>query len=249
WQREVLGSESDPESLISQQADYWRATLAGLPDELNLPADRTRPTTQSFAGGRVVFPIEAELHRRLAEVAREQNATMFMVVHAALAVFLARMSGTDDIAIGTPVAGRGEAELDDVIGMFVNTLVLRSHVRGELTFGELLAATKDADLQAFAHADLPFERLVELLNPERSTARHPLFQVALSFDNLPMSSLELPGLRVDALDAEIDTAKFDLSLTIRENSAVSDTEPGVGEDVGMYAEFSFATDLFDHRTV
>nr|WP_280480151.1 non-ribosomal peptide synthetase [Nocardia cyriacigeorgica] len=241
WQREVLGSESDPESLISQQADYWRATLAGLPDELNLPADRTRPTTQSFAGGRVVFPIEAELHRRLAEVAREQNATMFMVVHAALAVFLARMSGTDDIAIGTPVAGRGEAELDDVIGMFVNTLVLRSHVRGELTFGELLAATKDADLQAFAHADLPFERLVELLNPERSTARHPLFQVALSFENLPDTSFELPGLHVEAVDFDVDTAKFDLSLTIRE---------AAGDDgAGMYAEFSFARDLFDDATV
>nr|WP_280233542.1 non-ribosomal peptide synthetase [Nocardia cyriacigeorgica] len=241
WQREVLGSESDPESLISKQADYWRAALAGLPDELNLPADRTRPTTQSFAGGRVVFPIEADLHRRLTEVARQQNATMFMVVHTALAVFLARMSGTDDIAIGTPIAGRGEAELDDVIGMFVNTLVLRSHVRGELTFGELLAATKDADLQAFAHADLPFERLVELLNPERSTARHPLFQVALSFENLPENSFELPGLHVGAVDFDVDTAKFDLSLTIRE---------AAGDDgAGMYAEFSFARDLFDDATV
>ncbi|NEW52841.1 amino acid adenylation domain-containing protein, partial [Nocardia cyriacigeorgica] len=241
WQREVLGSEADPESLISKQADYWRAALAGLPDELNLPADRTRPTTQSFAGGRVVFPIEADLHRRLTEVARAQNATMFMVVHTALAVFLARMSGTDDIAIGTPIAGRGEAELDDVIGMFVNTLVLRSHVRGELTFGDLLAATKDADLQAFAHADLPFERLVELLNPERSTARHPLFQVALSFENLPENSFELPGLHVGAVDFDVDTAKFDLSLTIRE---------ATGDDgAGMYAEFSFARDLFDEPTV
>ncbi|MGW4325312.1 amino acid adenylation domain-containing protein, partial [Nocardia sp. NPDC004573] len=242
WQRDVLGSEDDPESLISQQAQYWRTALAGLPDELNLPADRARPTTQSFAGGRVVFPISGELHGRLTEIAREQNATLFMVVHAALALFLARMSGTDDIAVGTPIAGRGEAELDDVIGMFVNTLVLRSHVDGDLTFGQFLARTKDADLQAFAHADLPFERLVELLNPERSTARHPLFQVALSFENLPESSFELPGLHVGAVDFDVDTAKFDLSLTIREAGDNPD-------DAGMYAEFSFARDLFDDETV
>ncbi|WP_157129559.1 non-ribosomal peptide synthetase, partial [Nocardia amamiensis] len=242
WQRDVLGSETDSDSLISQQAEYWRAALAGLPDELNLPADRPRPTTQSFAGGRVVFPIEGELHRMLTEIAREQNATLFMVVHAALALFLARMSGTDDIAIGTPIAGRGEAELDDVIGMFVNTLVLRSHVDGDLTFGQFLARTKDADLQAYAHADLPFERLVELLNPERSTARHPLFQVALSFENLPESSFELPGLHVGAVDFDVDTAKFDLSLTIREAGENPD-------DAGMYAEFSFARDLFDEPTV
>ncbi|MBF6205530.1 amino acid adenylation domain-containing protein, partial [Streptomyces gardneri] len=242
WQREVLGSEADPESLISQQADYWRTTLAGLPDELNLPADRPRPTTQSFAGGRVLFPISDELHRNLTAIAREQNATLFMVVHAALALFLARMSGTDDIAVGTPIAGRGEAELDDMIGMFVNTLVLRSHVDGNLTFEQFLARTKETDLQAFAHADLPFERLVELLNPERSTARHPLFQVALSFENLPESSFELPGLHVGAVEFDVDTAKFDLSLTMREAGENPD-------GTGMYAEFSFARDLFDEETV
>ncbi|MEV0299404.1 non-ribosomal peptide synthase/polyketide synthase, partial [Nocardia sp. NPDC050710] len=239
WQRAVLGSESDPESVISQQAEYWRTALAGLPDELNLPADRSRPTTQSFAGGRVGFAVDPEVHAALAELARAHNATMFMVVHAALAVFLARMSGTEDIAIGTPVAGRGEAELDDMIGMFVNTLVLRARVPGELTFGELLDATKDADLRAFAHADLPFERLVELLDPERSTARHPLFQVALSFLNLPESTFELPELRVGAVDFDVDTAKFDLSLTVQE----------VDDSAGMHAEFSFARDLFDDATV
>ncbi|MBF4999673.1 non-ribosomal peptide synthase/polyketide synthase, partial [Nocardia sp. BSTN01] len=240
WQRDLLGSEDDPESLLSAQADYWRQALAGIPDELNLPADRPRPTVQSFQGGRVLFPIGNELYDGLQRTAREQNATLFMVVHTALALFLARMSGTDDIAIGTPIAGRGEAELDDLIGMFVNTLVLRTHVRGELTFGELLSHAKDADLQAFAHADIPFERLVELLNPERSTARHPLFQVALSFENLPESTFELPGLHVSALDFDVDTAKFDLSLTVRESDD--------GRN-GMYAEFSYARDLFDEATV
>ncbi|MGW4771331.1 amino acid adenylation domain-containing protein [Nocardia sp. NPDC004278] len=240
WQREVLGSEADPDSVISAQAEYWRNTLAGMPDELNLPADRPRPTTQSFRGGRVVFPIGTELHGGLRELARANNATMFMVVHTALAVLLARLSGTDDIAVGTPVAGRGEAELDDVIGMFVNTLVLRSEVSGELSFDALLARTKDADLQAFAHADIPFERLVDLLNPVRSTARHPLFQVMLSFQNLPDSSFELPGLRISAVDLAIDTAKFDLSLTIQE--AAPDA------DAGMVADLSFARDLFDDAT-
>nr|WP_307188867.1 non-ribosomal peptide synthetase [Nocardia anaemiae] len=240
WQREVLGSEDDPQSLITAQAEFWRTALAGLPDELNLPADRPRPTTQSFAGGTVGFTVDPRVHRRLREIGREQNATIFMVVHTALAIFLARLSGTEDIAVGTPVAGRGAAELDDVIGMFVNTLVLRTPVRGGATFTELLSVVRDADLQAFAHADIPFERLVDLLNPERSTARHPLFQVALSFQNLPDNSFELPELRVDTVDLAIDTAKFDLSLAITEL-------PGATE--GMYAVFSFARDLFDESTV
>ncbi|MGK8553745.1 non-ribosomal peptide synthase/polyketide synthase [Nocardia gipuzkoensis] len=240
WQREVLGSETDPESLISQQADYWRTALAGLPDELNLPSDRPRPVAQSFAGGKIGFTVDAQVRAGLDRLAREHNATMFMVVHAALALFLARISGTGDVAIGTPIAGRGEAELDDVIGMFVNTLVLRTEVRGEDAFGDLLARAKEADLEAFAHADIPFERVVEILNPERSTARHPLFQVLLSFENLPDAGFELPGLRVSAVDFDVETAKFDLSLTIREAG---------GDGAGMYAEFSFARDLFDDATV
>ncbi|MTE11445.1 non-ribosomal peptide synthetase [Nocardia aurantiaca] len=239
WQRTVLGSESDEQSLISQQAAYWREALAGLPDELNLPADRPRPPVSSFRGGLVPFHIDADIQQGLQRIAREQNATLFMVVHSALAVFLARLSGAEDIAIGTPVAGRGEAALDDVIGMFVNTLVLRSHVHGGLRFHELLARTKETDLQAFAHADLPFERLVEVLNPERSTARNPLFQVMLAFQNLPDSDFELPGLRIAALESGVQTSQFDLSLTLRET----------GDNSGLHAVFTYATDLFDQRTV
>nr|WP_306304988.1 non-ribosomal peptide synthetase [Nocardia concava] len=241
WQREVLGAEDDPASLIASQAEFWRTALADLPDELNLPSDRPRPNAQSFRGGRVLFPIGNDLHRGLQQIARTNNATMFMVVHTALAVFLARLSGTSDIAIGAPIAGRGEAELDNLIGMFVNTLVLRTEVSGQAGFTELLAAAKDSDLQAFAHADIPFERLVELLNPERSTARHPLFQVALSFENLPESSFELPGLRASAVEFENEIAKFDLMLTL--------TEAPADADAGMYAEFGYARDLFDQETV
>ncbi|MEV5838966.1 amino acid adenylation domain-containing protein [Nocardia sp. NPDC052112] len=240
WQRTVLGSEDDPESLISAQADYWRTALADLPDELNLPADRPRPALRTFTGGRTEFEIDPLVHTGLVRLARRHNVTMFMVVHAALSVFLARMSGTDDIAIGTPVAGRGAAELDDMIGMFVNTLVLRLRVPDDRSFGDLLAQAKDIDLQAFSHADLPFERLVELLNPPRSTARHPLFQVSMSYLNLPASTFELPGLHAKTFDFAVDTAKFDLSLAM--------WAPGTAED-SLRGEFNFARDLFDDKTI
>ncbi|MFQ6398348.1 amino acid adenylation domain-containing protein [Nocardia sp. KC 131] len=241
-QRELLGAETDSDSAISAQAGYWRGALAGLPAELNLPADRARPSVRTFAGGTTDFAVDAQVYAGLLQLASEHDATMFMVVHAALAVLLARLSGTDDIAIGTTVAGRGEAELDDMIGMFVNTLVLRTQVLGELTFGELLVRTKDTDLEAFAHADLPFERLVELLDPPRSTARHPLFQVALSFLDGPDSSFELPGLSIQPVDSDMTTASYDLSLSI---GAVGE----VAEGAGLRGEFAFARDLFDDATV
>ncbi|MEV5649231.1 amino acid adenylation domain-containing protein [Nocardia sp. NPDC052254] len=240
WQRSVLGSESDSESLLSTQLSYWTTELDDLPDELSLPSDRPRPPVQSFAGGKVAFVIEPRVHTALAALARRNNATMFMVVHSALAVFLARMSGTEDIAIGAPIAGRGEAELDDLIGMFVNTLVLRSRVTPGGRFVDLLAGNRETDLRAFAHADIPFERLVEALDPERSTARHPLFQVALTFENMPESTFELPEVRFSAVEPADATAKFDLSLTVRESA--TDTN-------GMYAEFSYARDLFDEATI
>ncbi|MGW5376733.1 amino acid adenylation domain-containing protein, partial [Nocardia sp. NPDC003999] len=243
WQRDALGPDDDPESPAGEQLDYWTTELADLPDELNLPADRPRPPAQSFAGGRADFVIEADVHAALADLARRHNATLFMVVHAAFAVLSARLSGTEDIAIGTPVAGRGEAELDDLIGMFVNTLVLRSRVTPGLGFTELLARTRETDLRAFANADIPFERLVEVLAPERSAGRHPLFQVALSFENLSATGFELPGLSLTALDPAADTAKFDLLLTVREQRAES------GAEAGLAAEFTYARDLFDEATV
>ncbi|MGB7383177.1 MAG: amino acid adenylation domain-containing protein, partial [Rhodococcus sp. (in: high G+C Gram-positive bacteria)] len=243
WQREVLGDENDPASLISTQAAFWKKELAGLPEELVLPFDRPRPAVQSFEGGTSRFRIDAELHRDLVAMARRTGTTLFMVVHSALAVLLARLSGTSDIAIGTPIAGRGEAELDDVIGMFVNTLVLRSDVESSRSFVELLDANRESDLKAFGHADIPFERLVEILNPERSTARHPLFQVALSFQNLPETSFELPGLKISAVDFDVDVAKFDLSLLLSEHT--DDT----GAQTGISAEFTYASALFDEDTV
>ncbi|WP_280398307.1 condensation domain-containing protein, partial [Nocardia carnea] len=243
WQRELLGDEADPGSLAAEQIGYWRSTLAGAPDQLDLPGDRPRPAVQSFAGGRVEVRIDAEIHAGLLRLAQAQGATLFMVVHSALAVLLSRLSGTDDITVGTPVAGRGEQALDDLIGMFVNTLVFRTRLdRGE-AFTDLLARQREADIQAFAHADVPFERLVEVLNPARSQARHPLFQVGLSFQNLAQSSLELPGLTVSGVDFDIDISQFDLHLI------VGDSYDETGAARGMSGFLTYATDLFDRATV
>ncbi|MEK8072439.1 non-ribosomal peptide synthase/polyketide synthase [Rhodococcoides navarretei] len=239
WQRSVLGAESDPASLISRQAEYWRGALVDLPAELSLPVDRPRPAVQSYVGGRFGFDIDGDVQSGLADLARTSGTTLFMVMHAAFAVFLARMSNSDDVAVGTAVAGRGDAALDDVVGMFVNTLVLRTEVDRALGFDRMLAAVREVDLAAFAHADIPFERLVDLLEPERSTARHPLFQVAIAFENLPPSTFALPGLEVSAVDFEIDTAKFDLSLTLHEKP----------EGAGLAASFVYARDLFDENTI
>ncbi|MFF0544460.1 non-ribosomal peptide synthase/polyketide synthase [Nocardia thailandica] len=237
WQRELLGDEADPRSRAAAEIAYWRGALAGLPEETGLPTDRPRPVTASLHGGRVDFTLDADLVAALDAVAASRGATRFMVVHAALAVLLARLSGTADTAIGTPVAGRGAAELDDVVGMFVNTAVLRAEIRPAEPFADLLTRVRAGDLAAFDHTTLPFERLVEVLAPPRSAGRHPLFQVALSLQNLPHTAFELPGLRAAAVDLPYDVEKFDLSLTLRDG------------DTGLIGEFSYATDLFDESTV
>ncbi|WP_280256486.1 non-ribosomal peptide synthetase, partial [Nocardia abscessus] len=243
WQRELLGDEDDPESLAAKQVAYWKQALAELPDQLDLPSDRPRPAVQSFAGGKVELRVDAQTHQALIELARAEGATLFMVVHTALAVLLARLSGTDDIAIGTPMAGRGEAALDDLIGMFVNTLVFRTRVEAGEAFTDLLARQRETDIQAFANADVPFERLVEVLNPVRSTARHPLFQVGLSFQNLAQSALELPGLSVSGLDIDTELSQFDLHLI------ATDRYDDAGAPEGITGFFTYATDMFDRATV
>ncbi|MCM6779087.1 amino acid adenylation domain-containing protein, partial [Nocardia sp. CDC159] len=243
WQRETLGSEDDPESVLSQQIEFWRRELAALPEQLDLPADRPRPAVASHRGATLGFEIDAGVHAALNHLAHQHNSTLFMVVHAALAVLLARLSGTRDIAVGTPVAGRGDAALDELIGMFVNTLVLRTDVDPALRFDELLRTVRGIDVEAFGHADVPFERLVELLDPVRSAGRHPLFQVMLTFQNLAQTHLELPGLAVSGVEMSVPLAKFDLQLTLVERI----DEHGVPQ--GMSAAFGYATDLFDEATV
>ncbi|ELB92048.1 non-ribosomal peptide synthetase, partial [Rhodococcus wratislaviensis IFP 2016] len=241
WQRELLGSEDDADSLLSRQLDYWRSALADAPAVTALPTDRDRPRRRSATGDRVTFGIGADLHRGAVALARARRCTVFMVVHAALAVLLARSGGTDDVVIGSPVAGRGEAVLDDVVGMFVNTLVLRTDVSG--TFDDLLARVRETDLAAYAHADVPFERVVEALNPPRSQSHSPLFQVLLEFRNTEHPDLALPHLEAEVLEPDVEVSLFDLQLTVRERYDES------GTPEGMTAGFTYATDLFDAATM
>ncbi|WP_433682774.1 amino acid adenylation domain-containing protein [Nocardia sp. CA-119907] len=243
WQRTVLGTEDDPESLLRAQIDYWTRELAELPALLELPTDRPRPPVQSYAGASIPITVDADLHAGLQRVARAHNTTLFMVFHAALAATLARLADTDDIAIGTPYAGRGQPELDDLVGMFVNTLVLRTRLTPGMTFTQLLEQVRGTDLAAFGHADVPFERLVQEMNPVRSQAHHPLFQVMLAFQNVGGAEFELPELSASAVTADTDTALFDLQL------AVSDSYDSTGAAAGISGGLTYASDLFDATTV
>ena len=239
WQRELLGEESDPASALSRQITHWRAELAGLPDQLDLPLDRPRPAHRSTEGGRVAFTIPAGTRRAAAELAAARGASMFMVVHAALATLLSRICGSTDIVIGTPIAGRSDPALDELVGMFVNTLVLRTEVDPAGDFDRMLDIVRETDLNAFANADVPFERLVEVVNPERSGARHPLFQVMLSYDNAGEIDLDLPGVRTEIMALDAGIAKFDLQLEMHDDNSGGE----------LHAEIGYATDVFDERTV
>ncbi|MFF0745875.1 amino acid adenylation domain-containing protein [Streptomyces sp. NPDC004111] len=246
WQREVLGSEDDPDSPVSQQLDHWRETLAGLPDELGLPTDRPRPAEATYRGDTVPLTVPADLHQRLETLARDHQASLFMVVQAGLAALLAKLSGTTDIPIGTPIAGRGDEALDDLVGFFVNTLVLRTDVSGDPTFLDLLARTRQTDLAAYAHQDVPFERLVEVLNPARSMARHPLFQTMLAFNNVDQRAAlgegRLPGLAVSGSQVTTGIAQFDLLL------AVADGRTENGAPAGLTGHLEYNLDLFDKES-
>ncbi|MFF9372913.1 condensation domain-containing protein, partial [Streptomyces misionensis] len=243
WQRELLGDESDPDSAISHQLAYWTDALAGLPEELALPADRPRPDAASHRGERIRFEIDAGLHRRLLAVARESGTSLFMVLQAALATLLTRLGAGTDIPIGTPVAGRTDAATEELVGFFVNDLVLRTDTSGNPTFRELLGRVREIDLAAYAHQDVPFERIVEAVNPPRSLGRHPLFQVMLSLQNTPRPVLDLPGLTVGAEPGGAGVSRFDLSLGLNERLAAD------GSPDGLDALAEFATDLFERTTV
>ncbi|WP_278312658.1 non-ribosomal peptide synthetase [Lolliginicoccus levis] len=239
WQRLVLGDPSDPASLAASELGYWTDQLAELPELLPLPTDRPRPARQGTRGATYRAPLPAEAIERLNSLAREHRATPFMAMHAVLAALLSTQSGTTDIAIGTPIAGRGEAALDDLVGMFVNTLVLRLRVDGGQSFEDLLAEARRVDLEAFDHTDVPFEQVVDAVDPPRSRAHTPLFQVMLSFQNQAVPVLRLAGLEAEFLDADGATAKFDLQFTI--------TEPT--EHAPREVIVTYAAELFDHHTI
>ncbi|WP_447038502.1 amino acid adenylation domain-containing protein [Streptomyces sp. DSM 118878] len=243
WQREVLGEESDPGSEIARQLSFWTGELKGLPAELVLPVDRSRPVEGSGRGGVVEFELDAGLHRALVGLARSERASVFMVLQAGLAVLLSRLGAGDDVPVGTPVAGRTDEALDELIGFFVNTLVLRTDVSGDPSFVELLGRVRELDLAAFAHQDVPFERVVEAVRPERSAARHPLFQVMLALQNNAEGSLSLPGLDITPEPVRRSGVAFDLSFELAERR----TEDGSPDGVEGVVEYS--ADLFDRGTV
>ncbi|MVU76664.1 amino acid adenylation domain-containing protein [Nocardia sp. ET3-3] len=241
WQRELLGDEKDAESRAARQIRYWSEQLASTPDVLELPTDRARPAVQSMRSADLGFRLSGELHGALTELAAATETSLFMVLHASLAVLLSRLAGTHDVLIGTAVAGRGEAALDDLVGMFVNTLALRTPVDPAKGFGEFLGQVRTVDLDAFAHAEVPFERLVQVLDPPRSTAQHPLFQVSLSLQNFTPPTVEFPGLRVEVEPIERDASQFDLTFDLRAPL------PGSGIE-GLDGTLTFAVDLFDEAT-
>ena len=242
WQQAVLGSEDDPQSAISRQLSYWTEALKELPDQLDLPTDHPRPAVSSQRGESVALHIPADLHRRLLALTRESGASLFMVLQAGLAALLTRLGAGSDIPIGSPIAGRTDSALDDLVGFFVNTLVLRTDVSGYPSLRDLVARVRAGNLSAYGHQDLPFERLVEVLNPVRSLSRHPLFQVMLGLQNNAPVGVDLPGLSLTSEPVDTASARFDLSLILSEQRTADGSPAGIG---GM---LEYATDLFERKS-
>ncbi|MEV4341497.1 condensation domain-containing protein, partial [Streptomyces sp. NPDC049590] len=239
WQREVLGDENDPESELSAQLAYWTQELAGAPQPLNLPADRPRPPVPTHDGGLVEFGIEPADWAAVQELARAHDASAPMVLQAVLAVLLGRLGCGEDISIGSPIAGRTDEELADLIGFFVNTWVLRVDLSGNPTFREVLGRVRSKALAAYDHQDAPFDLLVEALNPERSSAYHPLFQVMFAWQDTSRIPFELPGVRAELEPVPTHTAKFDLDFSFGLDASGH----------GLSATLEYATDLFDRGSV
>jgi amino acid adenylation domain-containing protein len=232
WQREWLQGE-----VLERQLSYWREQLSGMSAALELPTDRPRPATPSYKGARQPLVLSSELSASLVALGRREGVTLYMVLLAALQVVLSRWSGQDDIAVGSPIAGRTHRKMEGLIGFFLNTLVMRTDLSGDPTFLELLERVKKTALGAYTHQDLPFEKLVAELRPERDLSRQALFQVMLTLQNMPMSSLQLPGLAWKPVPPTVVTSKFDLSVEFFEGAA------------GLRGSVEYATDLFDDATI
>jgi amino acid adenylation domain-containing protein len=243
WQEDLLGEESDAESVAAIQLAYWTKTLDALPEQVTLPGGGPRPATPSYNGDVVDIALGVDTHAALMRMADAEQVTLFMLLQAVVAAAMTRLGAGSDIVLGSPVAGRLDDALDDLVGFFVNTLVLRTDTSGNPTFRELLARVRETDLAAYAHQDLPFERIVEELNPERSLARHPLFQVMLVLQNNEQARLTLPDLEVSSWLATTRTAKFDLTVAFAEMRGRD------GELAGIDGAFEYATDLFGRASV
>ena len=247
WQRAQLGELQDPHSRIAAQLAYWEQALAGLPEQLSLPTDRPYPPVADHRGAQVAIDWSAGLQQQVRRVAREHNATSFMVIQAALALLLSKLSASADVAVGFAVAGRGDPALDELVGFFVNTLVLRVEVAGDPTVAELLAQVRGRSLAAFEHQDVPFEVLVERLNPTRSLAHHPLVQVMLGWQNFvgqDTPGMALGGdLQVTPMPVDTRTARMDLTFSLGERFTET------GEPAGIGGAVEFRTDVFDAGSI
>ena len=211
WQRDFLAGET-----LDKQLTYWKKHLAGAPASVDLPTDHPRPPMQSYRGAQRSIHLAKDLLDRLRELSRSHGATLFMTLLAAFDVLLSRYSGQQDVVIGTPIAGRNRAEVEKLIGFFVNTLVMRADLSGDPSFGELLDRVRETAMGAYAHQDLPFEKLVEELRPDRDLSRNPLFQVMLVLQNLPTASQKLGDIDVTPFGAGLPSAKLDITLVASE---------------------------------
>jgi amino acid adenylation domain-containing protein/non-ribosomal peptide synthase protein (TIGR01720 family) len=232
WQRHWLQGE-----VLKEQLDYWKSQLDGQQAILELPADRPRPAIQSFHGQRIPFALTAPVSRGLREISRQEGTTLFMTTLAAFTAFLFRYTGQPDISVGSPIANRNQAEIEGLIGFFVNTWVLRSRVTGKMTFRELLQQVREVALGAYAHQDLPFEKLVEELQIPRDMSHSPLYQVVFDLQNSLLENFEIPGLKLSVIETENETAKFDLMLQLEEGA----------EQIKGVVEYN--TDLFEATTI
>ncbi len=239
WQAELLGKVDDPDSVLAGQLSFWAKELSGAPECLSLPTDRPRPSSATYRGDVVPLTMDAELHARLAELARANGATLFMVLHAGLAVLLNRWGAGEDIPVGSPLAGRTDEALDDLVGFFINTVVVRTDVTGDPSFRELLGRVRERALAVLENQDVPFELVVERLNPERSPGRNPLFQIMLTVQNAPRDVDLVPGLAAEMEAVRTPTAKVDLSFTVSECFGPD------GRPAGLTGDLEYALDLFD----
>ncbi|WP_232852610.1 non-ribosomal peptide synthetase [Nocardia acididurans] len=250
WQREWLGDLDETDSAITTQLDYWRHALAGLPDRLELPTDRSYPTVADPRGGTVSFEWSPRFQQRLLQLSREHDATVFMVVQASLAVMLSKLSGQDDVAVGYPIAGRTDETLNDLVGFFVNTLVLRTDLAGDPTFTQVLDGVKERCMQAYTHQDVPFEVVVDRLAPTRSLSHHPLFQVMLTWQNntttgngIDTATGHFTEVDIAPITVATGTARFDLTWTLTEH-----VDPD-GRPAGITGTLGYRSALYDRRTI
>ncbi|WP_374025613.1 non-ribosomal peptide synthase/polyketide synthase [Mycobacterium sp. HNNTM2301] len=243
WQRTQLGDVRDPESLVAQQLTYWEDVLGGMPERLELPTDRPYPLVADHRGATIAVDWPPSLQQQVTRLAREHNATSFMVIQAALTVLLSKLSANPDVAVGFPIAGRRDPALDDLVGFFVNTLILRIDLTADPTITDLLTQVRQRALAAYEHQDVPFEMLVERLQPTRSLSHHPLIQVMLAWQNNTQAELNLGELHVSPLPVDIDVARMDLTFSLAERWTDDGQAAGIGGTV------EFRTDIYDTASI